>query len=160
MPADPAANGTNTPPATPSPCPAQEGGGPAAFACAHGGEGRAQALSVLKHRAEFLRTARARRQSAEGFLLQARRRSPDEGFEGVRIGFTCSKKLGNAVIRNRAKRRLRALARLVLARYGRAGWDYVLVGRPQATVSRPWPDLVRDLERAIERIHADKAPRR
>lgn len=157
MPADPAEMNETAPPAMPAPCPAQEGGGPAVFACANGG--KARALSILKKRADFLRAARARRQAAEGFLLQARRRDPDEGIEGVRVGFTCSKKLGNAVTRNRAKRRLRALARCVLARCGREGWDYVLVGRPQVTVSRAWPDLITDLERAVERIHADRKPR-
>ena len=146
----------NAPPTAPSPCPEQESGKAAVFACAQGDDG--QTLAVLKRRADFLKAARARRQPAEGFLLQARRRAPGEAGEGIRVGFTCSRKVGNAVTRNRAKRRLRALARAVLARRGRAGWDYVLVGRPQATVSRPWTDLMADLERAITRIHAPRKP--
>lgn len=107
--------------------------------------------TVLRQRADFLRTASARRQAAPGFLLQAR----DRGDGGaLRVGYTCSKKLGNAVTRNRAKRRLRAVARAVMPQMGRAGWDYVLVGRPDVTVSRDFAALCADLREALTRIHA------
>lgn len=119
---------------------------PAAFAC----------LSVLTKRAEFLAAARARRQGSTGFLLQARRRDPGENDGGIRVGFTCSRKVGNAVTRNRAKRRLRAIAAAVLPRLGRPGWDYVLVGRPGVTVERPFDALLADLERAIAAIHTPR----
>lgn len=110
---------------------------------------------TLSRRADFLRAAQARRQGTAGFLLQARQRRPDEaGADALRVGYTCSKKLGNAVARNRAKRRLRALARLVLPHRGRPGWDYVLVGRPEATAARDFALLRADLERALERVHA------
>ena len=89
-----------------------------------------------------------------GFLLQARLRNGAEAPPALtRIGFTCSKKLGNAVIRNRAKRRLRAVARAVLPRCGRPGWDYVLVGRPGVTVERDFAALTLDLETALSRVH-------
>src|SRR5690554_3051220 len=109
--------------------------------------------AILRKRAEFLAAARARRQATAGFLLQARRREPDEPVTGVRVGFTCSKKVGNAVTRNRAKRRLRAIACAVLPAAGRPGWDYVLVGRPGATVARPFDALLADLAQAIAAIH-------
>lgn len=109
---------------------------------------------TLRKRADFLKAARARRQSTPGFTLQARRRGADEPDGGlVRVGFTCSKKVGNAVARNRAKRRLREIARLTLPRHGRPGWDYVLIGRPAVTSDRPFADMLADLEGALARIH-------
>ena len=134
-----------TPPDTPLPSPtADERVDPAVSSC----------LTVLKKRAGFLAAAKARRAPAPGFLLQARQRRDDEPAEGVRIGFTCSKKIGNAVTRNRAKRRLRALAREVLLPRARPGWAYVLVGKPGATVTRGYDDLRDDLLKALERVHA------
>ncbi|MFT4783677.1 MAG: ribonuclease P protein component [Paracoccaceae bacterium] len=112
---------------------------------------------VLSKRADFLKAARARRQACPAFLIQARCRDPEEPSEGpVRVGFTCSKKVGNAVARNRAKRRLRALAQAVLPESGREGWDYVLVGRKDATASRDFSLMLQDLRRAIESVHRSK----
>ncbi|OWU73713.1 ribonuclease P protein component [Marinibacterium profundimaris] len=114
-------------------------------------------LSVLNKRADFLRAARARRQAMPGFHLQARRRAPGEA-EGIRVGFTCSKKVGNAVARNRAKRRLREIARALLPAEGLPGWDYVLVGRAGVTADRPFEALTSDLSEALRRIHATRKP--
>ncbi len=118
---------------------------PAVFAC--------RAPVTLTRRADFLRAARAQRRPTPGFLLQARRRAPEEAVEGARVGFTCSKKLGNAVMRNRAKRRLREVARAVLPEHGHAGWDYVLVGRPGATVAHDFVAMCDDLRRALRHVH-------
>lgn len=109
---------------------------------------------TLTQRADFLRAAQGRRQGMPGFLLQARERGNGEGDPAaIRVGFTCSKKLGNAVARNRAKRRLREIARALLPLHGRPGWDYVLVGRPEATASRDFAAMKADLLRALEKIH-------
>lgn len=114
-------------------------------------------IDKLRVRPDFLRAASGRRQGVAGFLLQARRRAEGElPDQRIRIGYTCSKKIGNAVVRNRAKRRLRALAQEVFPAMGRAGWDYVLVARPRVTVSRSFPELRQDLEQALQRIHATK----
>jgi ribonuclease P protein component len=107
--------------------------------------------AMLARRADFLRAAQGARAPMPGLLLQARERR--DGDPAIRVGFTCSKKLGNAVTRNRAKRRLRAAARAALPGRARPGWDYVLIGRPQASVERAFVDLCADLRAALDRVH-------
>jgi ribonuclease P protein component len=120
-------------------------GPPAVFACPK--------MTVLTKRADFIRASKARRQGTTGVHLQARKRTEGEAT-GIRVGYTCSKKVGNAVARNRAKRRLREVARMTLPKLGRNGWDYVLVGRNTTTGSIPFDDLLRDMRRAIAKVHA------
>jgi ribonuclease P protein component len=109
-------------------------------------------IATLKRRVEFLACARAGRAHAPGMVVQGRQRRAGEA-QRPRVGFTCSKKVGNAVARNRAKRRLREAARVVLPRLGRDGWDYVLIGRAGVTASRRFADLVGDLEVALGKLH-------
>jgi len=77
----------------------------------------------------------------------------------VRVGFTASRKVGNAVVRNRAKRRLRAAAARMLSAEGRPGTDYVLIARA-TTAERPFAALVDDLETALGRVAPGAARRR
>lgn len=111
-------------------------------------------LTTMSKRADFLRAARAMHKATKGLILQARKRRPDEADPDlIRIGYTCSKKVGNAVKRNRAKRRLRAVVREVMPDMAHAGWDYVLIGRAGATVDRDYIELVNDLTSALTIIH-------
>lgn len=105
-------------------------------------------IATLTKRADFLRAARGPRKATNGFVLQIRARHDDT--PSIRVGFTCSKKVGNAVARNRAKRRLREIARLVLPEHGRPGYDYVLIGRAARTADLPFDTLLTDLRKALQ----------
>jgi len=125
----------------------------------------------LKTRPQFLKVAAARRKwVTPGLVLQAARRPRGDDRAAtdvvqqaaseepeVRVGFTVTKKVGNAVVRNRVKRRLRAAADEVFPRHGRSGTDYVVVGR-LGTLSRPFAALCADLEQAIAKL--DRPARR
>ena len=123
-------------------------------------------IGRLKKRPDFLRVAAARGKSVTpGLILQARRRPgpvprasglPDEPGPEIRVGFTVSRKVGNAVQRNRARRRLRALVRDILPGCGQAGVDYVVIGRRE-TLARPYAALGEDLRRALRRLNKDLA---
>ncbi|SEK62837.1 ribonuclease P protein component [Roseovarius nanhaiticus] len=126
---------------------------PAVSSCSADGSAE---MSVLKTRKTFLMAARAGRQGTASMMVQARERRPEEAASGIRVGFTCSKRVGNAVARNRAKRRLREAARAVLPDHGRPGWDYVLIGRAEATDKRPFDLLKGDLVYALRKLHGPR----
>lgn len=117
----------------------------------------------LTRRPEFLAVAGARRKWATpGLVLQARahdeRQHPNPGEPPVRIGLTASKKVGGAVERNRARRRLRAALAEVLAQNATPGHDFVLVARAE-TVRRPYADLKADLIQALKKLRVWKGKR-
>ncbi|PTQ76011.1 ribonuclease P protein component [Celeribacter persicus] len=143
-----------TPPNAPEDqaCADAEGSQSAVLSCAHG---VSVEILTLTKRSDFLKAARARRQGTASFLLQGRKRGSEEPATGIRVGYTCSKKVGNAVARNHAKRRLREAARLVLPELGRDGWDYVLIGKKGDTSARPFDLLLKDLRYALKKVHGE-----
>jgi ribonuclease P protein component len=110
----------------------------------------------LRKRRDFLAAARGRRCVTSAMVLQARRRAGDEG-EGPapRLGFTVTKKVGTAVVRNRVRRRLKEAARLVADRLARPEHDYVIVGRREA-LDISFDTLLAELDRAFHVVHAKR----
>lgn len=87
-----------------------------------------------------------------GMVVQVRKRRDDEGTSGIiRVGFTTSRKVGNAVARNRARRRLRACADAIIPNGVMGGLDIVLIGRV-GTLSRAFDDLKADLKRCLKKL--------
>ncbi len=105
----------------------------------------------LRRRADFLNVATGPRAAAAAFVLQARERT-DTGPS--RVGFTVSKKVGNAVERNRVRRRLREVVRLSDAARFRPGSDYVLIGR-RAALELPFRRLIEEFSRALDHVHGE-----
>jgi ribonuclease P protein component len=109
-------------------------GDPAAFVIQH-----------IRRRPDFLAAQRGRSVAKGAVVVQALPR-PGQGV--ARAGFTATRKIGGAVVRNRAKRRLREAARLMLPQFGRAGMDYVFIARG-GTTGRPWSRLLDDVKSAL-----------
>jgi ribonuclease P protein component len=126
-----------------------------------GGQAALGTLKVgrLTRRAQFVSVAGSgRRAATPGLVLQARRHDsrqhPADGEGDVRVGFTASRKVGKAVVRNRARRRLRAVAAAVLPQHALPGHDFVLIARAGGTNARPFAELKADLVRALRRVGA------
>jgi len=110
-------------------------------------------LGRLPNRRDFLRVQGGRRCAMPGFVLQAAPAPAELSLPAVRVGFTVSRKVGNAVARNRVRRRLREVARMVIPGQARADLDYVLVGR-QAALARDFAALRQELFEALKRLKA------
>jgi ribonuclease P protein component len=109
-------------------------------------------MERLRQRSDFLAAAGGSKVTMTAFVLQARERG-DHG--PVRVGFTVSKKVGNAVERNRIRRRLREIVRLAAADDLGCGRDYVLIGR-RAALSLPFERIAEDLQKALRRLRIPK----
>jgi ribonuclease P protein component len=106
-------------------------------------------LSTIAKRRDFLAANKGARAPMPGFVLLMRRR--DDGDPGMRLGITVTKKIGNAVVRNRMKRRFRALGRELLPAAGVRGADHVLIGR-EGGVERPFDQLRAELTKALAKV--------
>ena len=109
-------------------------------------------MERLKQRADFLAAAKGSRVSVSAFVLQTRKRTDDGP---IRFGFTVSRKVGNAVERNRVRRRLREIVRLSDAKQMERGHDYVLIGR-RAALKLPFTRMAQDFEGALRRLFAGR----
>ncbi|MEY3941009.1 MAG: ribonuclease protein component [Pseudomonadota bacterium] len=107
--------------------------------------------SVIKKRSDFLAANRGKRYATPGFVLLVRDRQDDS--PAIRLGITITKKVGNAVIRNRMRRRFRALAQEMLADKGKAGADHILIGR-ESGIERDFDALRADMVKALGKIGA------
>ena len=109
-------------------------------------------IERLQKRPDFLAAARAVSCAKGAIGLQARNRADDTPL--IRVGFTATRKVGGAVVRNRAKRRMREAARVLLPQLAKPGFDYVLIARNGAP-TRPWPRLLDDVKSALISLAAD-----
>ena len=112
-------------------------------------------LERLTKRPDFLSAAKAPSCARGAVVVQ--RRDRDDGDPRIRAGFTATKRVGGSVVRNRARRRLREAARLLLPQAGRPGSDYVFIARG-GTTTRPWARLLDDVKSALIRLAADPDP--
>ncbi len=106
---------------------------------------------TLKVRKDFLRLRHAPKWVTQNFILQSEKNTGDDQ-QMIRFGYTASKKVGNAVARNRAKRRMRALVRLYWFELAQPGYDYVMIARPKI-ITVPFDILVKDMEKALRHVH-------
>ena len=107
-------------------------------------------MHILKKRSDFLKAAKGLKYVSRGFVLQSIKHH-ENVEQNIRIGFTASKKVGNAVKRNRAKRRLRALARDVALKYATNGFDYVFVARKNI-LNMDYAALEQEVAKAIKHL--------
>ena len=105
--------------------------------------------SVIKKRSDFLAANRGKRYATPGFVLLVKDRQDEQ--PDIRLGITITKKVGNAVVRNRMRRRFRALAQEMLAEKGKSGADHILIGR-DGGIERDYGALRADMAKALEKL--------
>lgn len=117
-------------------------------------------IDRLKKRADFLKVAGSGRKAVSyGLVLQALNTTDSDTVcfdQHVRLGFTVTKKVGNAVVRNRIKRRLRAAAAEILPTHAKSGVDYVIIGR-HAALTRSYQDLLGDLKYTLRKLDKEES---
>ena len=109
----------------------------------------------MTSRPQFLAAAKGVSEARGAVVVQRLDRRDDNPT--IRLGFTATRKVGGAVIRNRAKRRLREAARALITEHGRPGSDYVFVAR-MGTADRPWDRLLDDVKSALTRLATPRPP--
>ena len=106
-------------------------------------------LGKLKRRSEFLHVRNGKYQARPDIVIQMRKNP--QPAETIKVGFTATKKIGNAVVRNKCKRRMRELSRALLPLHGKSGFNYVFIARAD-TAKADWTQLYKDVEKALLRL--------
>ena len=112
-------------------------------------------LEKITKRPDYLGMRNGYKVSMPGFILQGKLRGVSTSINPTfsRYGLTCSKRIGNAVKRNRAKRRLRSVVMAILPYSALEGWDYVLIGKTNSTENLSFDNLKDSLTKALSKIH-------
>jgi ribonuclease P protein component len=113
-------------------------------------------ISTLKKRSDFLRVAGLRKKWISKAMVVQVAAKPDDLKDGIRVGYTASKKVGNAILRNKAKRRLREVVKEVMATDAKLNYDYVIIARKEIT-EHPFNELIRDLKWCLRKLHDNKS---
>lgn len=114
-------------------------------------------IATLKKRSEFLRLRGGARFACAAFVLETKPRADDSPIKGARFGFTITKQIGSAVVRNKVRRRLKAALADLAPRLAHERHDYVVVAR-QAVIDRDFAVLAKELEKALSRVHQPPRP--
>ena len=110
-------------------------------------------IEHLKKRKDFIKIAHSKKKSiAKGLIIQASPRKLIEKKFFIRVGFTITKKVGNAVVRNRIRRRLRSIFKQLIIQMGMPGWDYVIIAR-KAIINYSFNQIINDMKFVISNIH-------
>ena len=118
-------------------------------------ENKQLSIRTLKNRSDFLRVAKQNKKwisSSMVVQISPSLYNKHQQISDIRVGFTASKKVGNAVLRNKAKRRLREVVRHVMTTEGKENYDYVIIARDVATLN-PFNQLIRDMKWSLKRLH-------